>query len=57
MIMGDVLVSTQGEKDFKDILFKLLNGRVDQFEVLDIARKFSIRLSQDHSISQQTFVI
>ena len=57
MIMGDVLVSTQGEKDFKDILFKLLNGRVDQFEVLDIARKFSISLSQDHSISQQTFVI
>ena len=55
--MGDVLVSTQVEKDFKDILFKLLNGRVDQFEVLDIARKFSIRLSQDLSFSQQTFVV
>jgi hypothetical protein len=52
-----VMTSGQVEMEFRDILSKLLDSRFDQFEILNLARKFSIQLPQDMSLSKQTLVI
>ena len=52
-----VMTSGQVEMEFRDILSKLLDSRFDQFEILNLARKFSIQLPQDINLSKQTLVI
>ena len=42
---------------FNDILFKLLNEKIDKFEILEIAGKFSVDISVEESFSKQKYII
>ena len=45
------------EQYLKNILSKLMNDFVDQFEVMELARKFSVDLSNEESFSKQKYLL
>ena len=42
---------------FKDILSKLLDDKLDKFEILKIAGKFSVNLYEEESFSKQKYIL
>ena len=55
--LSSSVTAGQVQKEFRQILSKLLDARLDQFEILNLARKFFIKLPQDISLSKQALVI
>ena len=42
---------------FKDLLHNLVSDKLDQFEVLDMVRKYSVNLDDEQSFSRQKYIL